>query len=427
MRKKLFLHKKANAGVKGGFKIEIQTTSDGQSFTLPLVDPSTIRGTEGGVAADYGYDFIVDWGDGNTSTVQAYNDANRVHSYETAGTYNIEIKGQCDGWSFNNAGSKLLITKIKSWGGEDFDGFCYLGYGFRGCTNLASLPEKQAIKRRINVKNLEYLFYYNPIAEIPSDLFKYCVDVKNFRFCFNGCTRLTELPADLFKYNTLVTNFEYCFWGCSNIATIPSGLFDNNTLVTNFELCFCDCTRLTEIPSDLFKYCVDVKNFRFCFNGCTRLTELPADLFKYNTLVTNFERCFNGCSQLTSIPSGLFDNNTLVTNFEYCFWGCSQLTSIPSGLFDNNTLVTNFRYCFCDCSKLQLRTDIFDFANFLNKNMKFGNCFYRSSFTGVQGTAPALWEADYGTGTPTTTGCFGGGGNSATSLTNYADIPAEWK
>ncbi len=265
MRKKLFLHKKANAGVKGGFKIEIQTTSDGQSFTLPLVDPSTIRGTEGGVAADYGYDFIVDWGDGNTSTVQAYNDANRVHSYETAGTYNIEIKGQCDGWSFNNAGSKLLITKIKSWGGEDFDGFCYLGYGFRGCTNLASLPEKQAIKRRINVKNLEYLFYYNPIAEIPSDLFKYCVDV---------------------------------------------------------------------------------------------------------------------------------------TDFEFCFWGCS---------------------------KLQLRTDIFDFANFLNKNMNFGKCFYRSSFTGVQGTAPALWEADYGTGTPITTGCFGGDGNSATSLTNYADIPAEWK
>ena len=87
--------------VKGGFKIEIQTTSDGQSFTLPLVNPSTIRDTEGGVAADYGYDFIVDWGDGNTSTVQAYNDANKVHSYETAGTYNIEIKGQCDGWSFN--------------------------------------------------------------------------------------------------------------------------------------------------------------------------------------------------------------------------------------------------------------------------------------------------------------------------------------
>ena len=373
MRKKLFLHKKANAGVKGGFKIEIQTTSDGQSFTLPLVDPSTIRGTEGGVAADYGYDFIVDWGDGNTSTVQAYNDANRVHSYETAGTYNIEIKGQCDGWSFNNAGSKLLITKIKSWGGEDFDGFCYLGYGFRGCTNLASLPEKQAIKRRINVKNLEYLFYYNPIAEIPSDLFKYCVDVKNFEYCFRGCTRLTELPADLFKYNTLVKNFRSCFCDCSQLTSIPSGLFDNNTLVKNFEL---------------------------CFNGCTRLTELPADLFKYNTLVTDFERCFNGCS---------------------------QLTSIPSGLFDNNTLVTDFRYCFCDCSKLQLRTDIFDFANFLNKNMKFGNCFYRSSFTGVQGTAPALWEADYGTGTPTTTGCFGGGGNSATSLTNYADIPAEWK
>jgi hypothetical protein len=47
-----------------------------------------------------------------------------------------------------------------------------------------------------------------------------------------------------------------------------------------------------------------------------------------------------------------------------------------------------------------------------------------SSFTGTQGTAPELWNAAYGTGTPTTTDCFQG--QSTASLTNYASIPAPW-
>jgi hypothetical protein len=53
--------------------------------------------------------------------------------------------------------------------------------------------------------------------------------------------------------------------------------------------------------------------------------------------------------------------------------------------------------------------------------------FNRSSFTGTtQGTAPALWSVTF-KATPTSTSCFAGGGNSATSLSNYADIPAAWK
>ena len=58
--------------------------------------------------------------------------------------------------------------------------------------------------------------------------------------------------------------------------------------------------------------------------------------------------------------------------------------------------------------------------------MNFNSCFYRTSFTGTQGTAPALWSATMNASSIKTS-CFGGTGNSATSLTNYADIPAAWK
>jgi hypothetical protein len=59
--------------------------------------------------------------------------------------------------------------------------------------------------------------------------------------------------------------------------------------------------------------------------------------------------------------------------------------------------------------------------------MNFTECFYRPTWTGsTQGTAPALWSATMNASS-IKTACFGGAGNSATSLSNYASIPAAWK
>lgn len=266
--------------VPGGFKIQISLANNGDKFTLPLVNPNYL-------GAGNHYDFDVIWGDGSSNHITDAYDSNIVHTYQ-AGTYDIEIKGRCDGWSAPN---KTAITKILSWGNDDFEGFTWLRYGFQGCTNLVELPINQSIKERL------------PIGDI------YCL-------------------------------FEYC-----PISTIPNGLFD-----------------------------------------------------KLN-----------------------------VGSFYNCFIDCHSLTSIPSGLFEKNVDATSFQSCFRNCNKLQLIPNIFNYSNFLNKTIDFSRCFYRTSFTGNQGIAPDLWNADFGTGVPTTTGCFGGAGNSLTSITNYADIPAAWK
>jgi hypothetical protein len=82
--------------------------------------------------------------------------------------------------------------------------------------------------------------------------------------------------------------------------------------------------------------------------------------------------------------------------------------------------------------KVQFSADIFYPAGeqgirFLNKSVNFSNCFLRTSFNGIQGTAPDLWNCNFGTGTPIRTGCYSGAGNNVTSLSNYADIPVAWK
>lgn len=269
-----------------GFQIMINITSNNQKFTLPLVNPTTM-----GVGT--GYNFIVDWGDGSTkSTITAYNQSSIVHKYSTRGYYIVHIQGQCDGWSFNNTGSKALVYKILNWGDYTFKGFGYLYNGFYGCSNIISMPSTGSIKQRL------------PLIDMSS--------------------------------------------------------------------------------------------------------------------------CFRACSKLTNISNGLFDKLVNTTTFYMCFYGCAVLTAMPSNLFMFNSLVLNYSYTFYGCNRLQIRSDIFDFNNFLNKAMNFSYLFYRTSFTGTKGTAPELWGYGYNVAI-TSYRCFYGSGNSTTSLTNFTSIPTAWK
>jgi hypothetical protein len=120
--------------------------------------------------------------------------------------------------------------------------------------------------------------------------------------------------------------------------------------------------------------------------------------------------------------------------FDGAFNGCTSLTSVPAYLFRYNTAVSTggFYRTFYGCTKLQLNRNIFfadgeESTRFFNQTVSFIECFYRDSFSGMQGEAPPLWNCSFGTGTPYKTSCYGGAGNSATSLINYSSIPADWE
>lgn len=488
-------------GFPPGFKTEWTVAGDeaARTITFPLVETRT----EGALS----YNCVVDWGDGTIpSVVTSYNDANRIHTYASGGTYNVEITGTMEGWSFNNGGDKLKITDIIDWGDTAvFDGFKYLKEGFYGCTGLASLgnepipasgtgcgidgllsgfrncttitaiPVELFSEHAALTTSAFYLAFggCTSLTTVLANTFRYntLAAVGAFRDLFNGCTSLVTIPSGLFDYNTAASasSFRGTFNGCISLTAIPSGLFDNNTLVSasGFYATFRDCTSLTAIVADLFKYntAVSTNGFREVFYGCTGLTAIVADLFKHNTAVTTyaFRESFRLCTALTTIPTDLFRYNTLVVanTFNSTFAGCASLASIPTDLFRYNTEVTSsafqatfqdcialttvptdtfryntkasgsgfnstFRGCsalatvpadlfryntkvvsngfyrtFFGCLKLQQNANIFYQAGaqatrFLNINSDFEGCFSRASFTGIQGTAPDLWECDYG-------------------------------
>ena len=97
-----------------------RTTAANESITIPT--PSW----------QGGYNYAVDWGDGNTSVGQT---GNATHIYAVAGDYSVKIIGDFPRIDFFGASDILKIRSIDQWGDiawtsmeEAFEGCANLGY-----------------------------------------------------------------------------------------------------------------------------------------------------------------------------------------------------------------------------------------------------------------------------------------------------------
>ena len=126
------------------------------------------------------------------------------------------------------------------------------------------IPEWLFSKKVINEVMSKFVSPYSKgsskIEKIPEDLFKNCVNAKDFSRIFVGCKKLKEIPENLFKYNVNATNFEWVFYNCTGLTSIPEGLFENNVNVTNIKGAFMDCTGITSIPEKIIEFAKQVKN-----------------------------------------------------------------------------------------------------------------------------------------------------------------------
>jgi hypothetical protein len=106
------------------FTINTANTSTGSTSSTQFKLPLIIGGT---------YDFIVDWGDGNSDIITVWNDAATTHTYSTSGNYTILISGTITGLRFNNTGDRLKILNIQNFGPLRFTGS---STQFWGCSNM---------------------------------------------------------------------------------------------------------------------------------------------------------------------------------------------------------------------------------------------------------------------------------------------------
>jgi surface protein len=91
--------------VCSGFVTQWSTTRSGASNSSQIRLPLESGGT---------YNFVVQWGDGTSETVTSPTQG--LHTYASAGRYNVSIVGTLVGWRFNNGGDRLKLLDVMQWG-----------------------------------------------------------------------------------------------------------------------------------------------------------------------------------------------------------------------------------------------------------------------------------------------------------------------
>ncbi len=85
------------------WKTDNSGVSGDNQITLPL-------------EADGSYDFSVDWGDGTTSQITQWDQAEVTHTYTEVGEYTVTISGEIVGFRFNNSGDENKFIDVQHWG-----------------------------------------------------------------------------------------------------------------------------------------------------------------------------------------------------------------------------------------------------------------------------------------------------------------------
>ena len=391
-------------------------TSSGQSQTLTLTGTDlTTRNDQG--ANKLGrieYFSAVSMAQDETATVTLYSKSKQFPSFSFCSSF------------LNNYWEKnARLCEVNTPLPVFVDGYC----GSVLINSLLTSLPNDLFQYGGSIKELNHTFDHSSLVSVPEGLFNGLSKVTKAVYLFSYNNNLTTLPANLFNGIPEVTDLSNCLANCTALTSIPERLFDGVTKVTDLSDMFSYCTSLTSIPAGLFNGMTKVKYLDNMFANCIKLKSIPEGLFSGMTEVTSLQSMFSYCTSLTSIPEGLFSGMTKVTSVRYCFRSCTSLTSIPSALFREQVNATNFYYCFYGVPAKTIHPNIFcneateKTTRFANVKPNFSDCF--ANLVGeVAGTAPALWEYTY-KDTPTKKGCFSN--NSTTTLSNYEDIPTEWK
>ena len=264
---------RGSGGANPNFEMTIDTTKAGSAsdtFILPCGNIGT-------------YNAVIDWGDGSTSDITTYNDADLTHVYSVGGIYNVKISGSLPQIKFIGTGDKLKLMSINNWGNC---GFLSLDSSFYGCSNL----------------------------EIYATDTLNCSSVTNMYRCFFSCSSITSIP----NFNT---------WDTSNITNMSLS-FRLTTSLSSLDLSGMDFTSCVN-------WGASATNGAFWQSG---ISSINLTNLLFNNSSFTFSSVFDSCSNLTTVSGFETLDFSSCTEFSTVFYNCTSLTSI-------NLVGLNFSSC----------------------------------------------------------------------------------
>ena len=283
------------------------TSSPSETITLPL-------------RSGYSYNMTVDWGDGSTSEITAWDDADKTHTFVSAGTQIISISGTCESWYFNDGGDKLKFRTVESWGKIIFTA---LDHAFHGCENVTSFAEEGLQYSGTSLTRT----WTNCFSALSFPEVNALTSVTSLNRTWANCSSATSFPE--VNALTSVTDL-YCTWyKCSSATSFPD--VNDLTNVTGLENTWRYCSSATSFPE---------------VNALTSVTSLYATWYY--------------CSACTTVPV-LMASSTALTNTEHAFDGIgSGMEGEVVELWDTNNFpnITDHADTFDDATGLDNYADI---------------------------------------------------------------------
>jgi surface protein len=226
------------------------------------------------------YNFVVDWGDGTSNTITAYNQPEKNHTYSSIGTYTIIIKGVCQGFQFQGGGDRLKILSILNWGDFQFKDSSSGGGYFKSCENL----DLSLVADIVNMGN--------------------CTD---FEGCFQNCNSLTTIN----NCND---------WDMSNV-TIMTSMFSNSPLfnqnISNWDVS--SVVDMVQMFSFATSFNQNIGNWNVI--SVTNMSYMFAEATSFNQNIGNWD-----VSSVTNM-SAMF-NSASVFNQDIGGWDVSNVTNM---------------------------------------------------------------------------------------------------
>ncbi len=285
----------------------------------------------------FNYNFVVDWGDGSTSTVTSYNDPDATHTYGSAGDYTVTINGTVESWSFT-FGSSSGRQKLRSVSNMGDMGWTNLTTAFNNCNNLESFVTGNS--------DTSGVVYMNSV--------------------FAGTASLVTLDLSTFDTSSVTTMAE--LFNSSNVASIDLSNFDTS-LVTDMNSMFRGNTSLTSVDVSSFDT-TNVLNIANMFRDVTNITSIDLSSF-VTTNVSNMFGVFRNATNLATLDISNF-NTSAATNMGQMFYEAISLTSLDLAHF-NTTLVGDMSYMFANTESLAF----LDISNFDTSGVSTMNSMFR--------------------------------------------------
>ena len=173
-----------------------------------------------------GYNYTVDWGDGQIDTNQT---GDASHSYQATGIYTISISGDFPRIYFNNRLRSDRLRTIQNWGNIKWTN---MSNAFRGCTNLqiiaSDAPDLSQCRNMIGM--------FDACSSMNSNIDHWDVsNIERMEFLFQGASSFNQ---------------SLCSWNTSNVTKM-NGMFEDATSFDQDLSCW-SYSNVTDM-SDMFR------------------------------------------------------------------------------------------------------------------------------------------------------------------------------